>query len=366
LADTKFIDTGSYPVYIGSDIYTILQNFIQLDTYKKSRFYVLTDENTNKFCLPRLLDKVGSLSYAGMITIPPGEHNKSIETCGYVWNYLTREKADRHSILINLGGGMVTDLGGFAASTYKRGIRSINVPTTLIGQIDASIGGKVGVDYGSLKNLIGCYNNPQAVFIDPTFLSTLDETEKLSGFAEIIKYGLISDASFFHYLYSRPVKEHTDWISLIEKSVEIKTSVVKIDPVERKYRKVLNFGHTIGHALESSVLETGNRNVSHGSAVATGMICATWISGKQLNLPQSTVVKINTYIAENIGIVGGLASHRERILQLVSNDKKNERGKILFTLIAGIGNAVINREVSIDMIAGSIDYCIGLEEKYAR
>jgi 3-dehydroquinate synthase len=359
--DLKIIDSGFYPIYIGENIYYTLNNFIQLDRYKKSRFFILVDENSHKHCLPRLNEKVSFLQNAKVVTIPPGEQHKNISTCAYIWNFLTRENADRHSVLLNLGGGVVTDMGGFAAATFKRGIRYINVPTTLTGQIDAAIGGKVGIDHENLKNLIGVFKNPQAVLIDPDFLETLPDEDMVSGFAEIIKYGLISDATFWYFISKVSFDEHSDWQQLISRSVEIKSSVVKVDPVERKYRKVLNFGHTIGHAIESTILEAGAKPVSHGKAVATGMICATYISEKKLNLSRASAMQVYHYIKENIGILPGLAAYRERIFDFVLNDKKNEGDKVLFTLLAGLGHAIINQEVNREMIENALDFCIDLE-----
>jgi 3-dehydroquinate synthase len=365
VSETKIIDSGFYPIYIGENIYNILNNFVRQDRYKKSRFFILVDENSYRYCLPKLHDEVAFLENAQVITIPPGEHHKNINTCAYIWNHLTRENADRHSVMLNLGGGVVTDIGGFAAATFKRGIRYINLPTTLTGQIDAAIGGKVGIDHENLKNLIGVFENPQTVLIDPYFLDTLPEEDKVSGFAEIIKYGLISDATFWYFISKLPFNEHTNWQQLISRSVEIKSSIVKVDPVERKYRKVLNFGHTIGHAIESTVLETGAKPLSHGKAVATGMVCAAFVSQQQLGLSEASAQQIYDYIGKNIGIVQGMPAYKERIFEFIMNDKKNEGEQVLFTLITGLGHAIINQQVSMEMIERAIDFCIDLEGQYA-
>lgn len=364
LKEPKFIDTGFYPVYVGDNIYNIFQNFLQLERFKKSRVFILADENTRERCFDTLLSKVPTFKTCEVVTIPSGEQHKNIHTCGDLWNYLTEKKADRHTLLLNLGGGMVSDLGGFAASTFKRGIRYINIPTSLIGQIDASIGGKVGIDHGNLKNLVGMYANPEAVFIDPGFLKSLPVSEMLSGFAEIVKYGLISDASFWYFVSNKSFQEHNDWFQLIVRSVEIKASVVKVDPLERKYRKVLNFGHTIGHALESAVLDSGSPPVSHGMAVATGMICATYLSQMTMSLPGEASARIYRYIGENLGILSELGLHKERILELILHDKKNEGGKVLFTLLSGIGYAVINREIEVGLVRESLDFCQEMSKTY--
>jgi len=356
LKDTRIIDSGFYPIYIGSGIYHVLNNFLQLPRFKKSRFFIITDENCEKYCLPDLLDKVSVFGEAKVIVIPPGEHNKNLNSCGNIWHTLTEAEADRHSVVVNLGGGVVTDLGGFAAATYMRGIRFINVPTSLVGQIDSAIGGKLGFDYENLKNQIGLYLNPQAVFIDPAFLETIPPEHHLSGFAEIIKYGLIHDASFYRTIIEEPYHPEKDLMSWIVRSVEIKVSIVKVDPFERKYRKVLNFGHSIGHALESASLISGGTPLSHGLAVAAGMVCETYLSGKLSGLQEKSVQNISKYLISNFETLDNFAGLRDQAKSLLMHDKKNEDGKILMTLLSGIGHAVVNQGVSLDLVRESMDF----------
>jgi len=237
-----------YPVYIGNrylkDLNIILEDYE--DQY--SRLYIIVDENTHELCLPQLLNEVEMLEGAQVMEIPSGEDSKTLEIVQHLWTTLSEDQADRKTLIVNLGGGVVTDLGGFACSTYKRGIRFIQIPTTLLSQVDASVGSKVGINFGGYKNQIGAFTDPMMVIIAPLFLDTLQTRDLLSGFAEVMKHALIADLEYWNYLKNQ---DTMDWSKIIERSVEIKAEIVKNDPKEQGKRKILNFGHTFAHAFES-------------------------------------------------------------------------------------------------------------------
>jgi 3-dehydroquinate synthase len=356
VAESKVISSGFYPIYIGSEIYSFLINFLQLPHYKKSRFFILVDRNTRKHCLEKVISRLELPGEPGVIEIPVGEQNKNIQTCAYIWNELIKNHADRHSVLMNLGGGVLTDLGGFAAATFKRGIRFIHIPTTLIGQIDAAIGGKVGIDHEDIKNQIGLFANPEAVIIDHGFLGSLSRKDFVSGYAEILKHGLVHDAPYWHEQKDVRVGEIDNWIPVIARSVEIKTSIVRIDPFDRKYRRVLNFGHTIGHALESAALRFEGDSLSHGEAIAAGMICETYISYRKGMITDEALEDISSGLKAHFGYLDCFRDLRDHFMPFILEDKKNEEEEIMFTLLSGIGHAVINQRVSSPLIQESLDY----------
>lgn len=242
------IQLADYRVFIDNS-FTKFSDFIRRKEF--SKIFILTDENTKKHCLPILLKGVKVLSKAKLIEIPSGEKHKNIETTQKIWLTLLENNADRKCLLINLGGGVIGDLGGWAAATYKRGINFIQIPTTLLAQVDASIGGKLGIDVWEFKNLIGAFQNPKAVFIFPNLLKALPEKELKNGFAEMIKHGIIADEKYLNRILKTNVDKKTDWEKLILPSLKIKKKIVEKDPEEKNIRKVLNFGHTIGHAVES-------------------------------------------------------------------------------------------------------------------
>ncbi len=353
---SNIIDAGNYPVYIGAEVFKIMENFLQLQKFKKSRFLILVDENTRRHCLGEILDKVRTLADAGIIRIKSGEKHKNLKSCSIIWQHMIDEKVDRHTVLVNLGGGVISDLGGFAAATFKRGIRYVNIPTSLTGQIDAAIGGKVGIDYKQLKNQIGLFADPQAVFIYPEFLSSLDEEHLLGGFAEIIKHGLIMDAAFWDQIKQTPFDQISEWPELISHSAGIKASVVKADPFERKYRKILNFGHTIGHAVESLIINNIEYPMTHGRAVAVGMICESWLSYKRLGLASDQLSEIVDYIMADYQHVRFTDRQLDIIMEHMAHDKKNEQGQIMFSLLQSIGYARINISCEPQLIRESLRY----------
>lgn len=304
-----------------------------------SKVFVLVDESTNDKCFPLLLQNQDYFKYAEIIETPIGEQAKSLDIAYQIWGTLLENGADRNSLLINLGGGVITDLGGFIASTFKRGITFINVPTTLMGQVDAAIGGKTGINFEGIKNQIGTFNNPLFTFVDNSFLATLPKRELLSGLAEIIKYGLIEDSSIID-LVERDWNKHLP--ELIKKCISIKKRIVENDFKELGERKKLNFGHTIGHAFE--VFYDGQ--LTHGEAVAFGMVKEAELSFKQSLLREKEYLKIKKIINTNFGKLEFKNEEIERLLTFMKYDKKNLGDGINFTLLESIGNAKINYTLS--------------------
>lgn len=307
------------------------------------------DVNTEKFCYPLLKD---ALPAHEVISIEGGEEHKNLEACQQVWDKLTHFHFDRHSLLLILGGGVIGDLGGFCAATFKRGIDFVLLPTTLLAQVDASVGGKLGIDFQQYKNHIGVFCEPAATLISPTFLNSLPERELRSGFAEIIKHCLISDRSMWDVLKKKSLTNQ-DWNVLIPHSVAFKKEVVETDPKEGGLRKILNFGHTVGHAVESYFLST-NR-IFHGEAIAVGMICESFIGWKKNLLAKEELDEISAYLKQVYPTVT-LPSVRQPILDLMSQDKKNKGNRILMALTKGIGQAVWDVEASAEEIDASLDY----------
>ncbi len=345
--------SSGYAVHIGVDVLSQLER--DLCTVDYSRKFILVDENTIQHCLPVLMSSVPSLRQAEVVEIESGESNKTIEICIRVWEVLTELNADRHCLLINLGGGVIGDLGGFVASTYKRGIHFVNVPTSLLAQVDASVGGKVGVNLEDFKNQVGVFNNPQAVYINPQFLNTLPRNHVMSGFAEMIKHGLISDTEHFHTLVQFDLSRLDLLEPLIEKSVRIKNKFVLEDPTENNVRKCLNFGHTTGHALETFSHENQSNGLLHGTAVAIGMICEAWISVQLTGLTPEEFDEISDFVLNNYPPFHFDAVSHHRIIEIMQNDKKNFGDRINFTLLSTIGSAVYDQEVSADKIIDALN-----------
>ena len=283
--------SNNYYVNFQEDAYSRLNEYI-LDT-KPSTIFILVDENTETNCLPLFLQELETESTIEIIEIESGEENKNLETCTGVWNALTELGADRKSLILNLGGGVITDLGGFVASTFKRGISFVNIPTTLLSMVDASVGGKTGVDLGVLKNQIGLFSDPKMVLIDPRYLQTVTDRELRSGVAEIIKYGLTYDVKLWDSIKLIEDLNYNTLNGLIHRSIEIKNNVVLEDPKEAGVRKVLNFGHTLGHAIESYFLKSDiKENLTHGEAIAIGMITETYISEVLFGFPKEKTREI--------------------------------------------------------------------------
>ncbi|MFN3841256.1 MAG: 3-dehydroquinate synthase [Cyclobacteriaceae bacterium] len=325
-----------------------LVEFITKKRYSQS--CVLADTNTVIHCYPRLKPVLPAHK---VIQIPAGESGKTIETCTQVWKALTDQKLDRHSVLIIIGGGVAGDLGGFCASTFKRGIDFILVPTTLLAMADASIGGKLGVDFGFYKNQLGVFREPVMNLISTSFLSTLPADELRSGFAEVVKHALISDAALWDLIRTKPWKNH-DWDNLVRHSAALKYQVVQQDPLEKGIRKILNAGHTIGHAIETWFL-TRQKPVLHGEAIAAGLICESFIAWKKNMLSQRELNEITGLLLPVFGKLN-LPRQYEEIAGLCYQDKKNKGNTILMALLNGIGRARWDVEVSMDEMVDSLTY----------
>ncbi len=348
----KSIIANTYPIHFNEKAYTELSAFIKSKNY--SSIFILVDNNTLECCYPRFMQNFEVKTPLEVIQIDAGEVYKNVETCVGVWNAMTELGADRKSILITLGGGVITDLGGFVASTFKRGIDFINIPTTLLSMVDASVGGKTGIDLGVLKNQIGVFANPQMVLIDPEYLHTLSAREIRSGTAEIIKYGMTHDLHLFN-----EIKDNSELniIDLIHRSIEIKNEVVTEDPKEQGIRKVLNWGHTIGHAVESYFLESEHKeSLTHGEAIAIGMVCEAYISSKVLNFPESKLLEIKKAIQTIYGKIVIEPQDITPITDLLKHDKKNEAGVVKFVLLNDYEDFKINCEASLTIIIESIAF----------
>ncbi|WP_209330950.1 3-dehydroquinate synthase [Lunatimonas salinarum] len=322
-----------------------------LDTRKFSKLGVIADSHTVQTCYPILQS---SLPDHTVFAFEAGEIHKNLDTCTQIWQWMTEEGFDRKALVINIGGGVTGDMGGFCASTYKRGIRFINIPTTLLSQVDASVGGKLGIDFMGFKNHIGVFTQPEAVIISEVFLQTLPEAELRSGYAEIIKHGLISNANYFESLKTENWQTQ-NWKDIIEVSVGIKEAVVSRDPREEGLRKILNFGHTIGHAVESHYLDSPN-HLLHGEAIAVGMLAEAFLSQKYLRLSPEDLYKIESKILGVFGKVTIPEDDFEAIVSRCFQDKKNEGSVLNFSLLTKIGHCEYNIAVGKDEIFQSLRY----------
>lgn len=349
------VKTTNSEVFIGGEVLKELNKQLLAADY--SKFFILVDENTLEHCATELIANVELLQGAEIIEINSGEENKTIDICYQIWETLADYKADRNSLLVNLGGGVITDMGGFIASTYKRGIDFINIPTTLLAQIDASVGGKVGVDLDGLKNMIGIFNEPIGVFINPNFLKTLDKKQMLSGYAEALKHALIADSKYWKTLKQGMLSDANHWESLIVKSINIKNDIVLEDPTENNKRKLLNFGHTVGHAIESFSLKNENiLPLLHGEAIALGIICESYISYKNSGLSVDELEEIAHAILDFYAPYPITNVDYDSLLVLMGNDKKNDSNGINFTLLSSIGEGQINQSADEKIIKASLDY----------
>jgi len=309
-----------------------------------NKIFFLVDENTHEHCLPLLLADLPDLGEYEILEIEPGEENKSLEVAANLWLSLAELGTERNDVLINVGGGVVTDLGGFVAATYKRGMPFINVPTSLLAMVDAAHGGKTGIDLANAKNLIGLIVNANAVYSQASFLETLPKNQLKSGFAEMLKHGLIADAQHWeNALESFP----TITEELINRSAEIKLEIVAQDPTEKGKRKLLNFGHTLGHAIESYLLEN-ERPILHGEAVAAGVIIEADLSRNFAQLSNNDFVEIEKKIDSIFSRISLQSTEIDEILAWLKFDKKNKGGKNKFTLLNSIGSAVYDVEIGLD------------------
>ncbi|MAU64138.1 MAG: 3-dehydroquinate synthase [Flavobacteriaceae bacterium] len=348
----KEIKANNYSIFFNDEGYIELYNHIQFENY--SKIFIHLDNNTNTHCLKVFLKKIKKINYQTIIS-NPGEENKNIESTIFLWDKLSNNNGDRKSLIINLGGGVVGDMGGFVASTFKRGISYINMPTTLLSMVDASIGGKTGIDLGSLKNQIGTFCDPKMVIIDPLYLETLDKSELISGYAEVFKHSLISEKSFFEKLISQENSIDFKNLDTIKTSVKIKKKIVLLDKEELKERKALNFGHTLGHAIESHFLKN-NQKLLHGEAIGIGIVLAAFISNKILDFPIDKLRTIKYHILKIFKRVDFKKSEIEKIIKLLIHDKKNSHGKINFILLKDIGKPMYDIEVENKLILESFNF----------
>ncbi|MCD4679671.1 MAG: 3-dehydroquinate synthase [Bacteroidales bacterium] len=353
------IQNPEYTVYIGNGSLRSLKDILFNDG-NDCRIFVLLDENIREHCLQAFLEKTKiPPETLNLIEIKSGEQNKTLDNCKYIWTKLTEGGADRKSILINLGGGVITDMGGFAAASFKRGIKFINIPTSLLAQVDAALGGKTGINLDHLKNQIGLFQNPDSIFIDADFLNSLPKQHLISGFAEVIKYGLIYDKIFWERICKINIEEVSDWYDWIIPSVKIKMNIVDQDPFEKNLRKILNFGHTIAHAFETLSSRRNNRPIYHGEAVAIGLVIESIISTKILGLNEQVSKDIFRLIYPEFNLPQFSNDDIPELINIMMHDKKNINTQINFTLIKEIGDTrrdqFCEREVIEDSLIGYID-----------
>ncbi len=345
----KKISCNTYDIHINN--WDAVNEYITRGNY--SSIIIIVDENTSEHCLPTLAGTL--IQKFDIIEIESGEINKDLDTCKGIWETMIDFGADRHSLCINLGGGVIGDMGGFTASTFMRGMDFIQMPTTLLSQVDASVGGKLGVDFNTYKNLIGVIKNPGAVFIFTDFLDTLPIEQIISGYAEVIKHGLIIDADA--YYRDRIIRDFSnlDWEQIVYDSVMIKKSVTDDDPEERGRRKILNFGHTLGHAIESHNLDTPT-HLLHGEAIAIGMVMEAHLSFQKGNITEQEVNQVKASIIEIFGHQTDRIPDMETLNSLMSKDKKNKGGVIMFSLLEQVGLGNYNQEVSLENIEKAVQF----------
>lgn len=320
------------------------------------KIFILTDQTTHDMCLPKLQNFL-CLKGAQSIVIKAGDTNKTLDSLAEVWTALSQGGATRHSLMINLGGGMVTDLGGFAASTFKRGIDFINIPTTLLAMVDASVGGKTGINFGGLKNEIGVFSDSKFVIINTQFLDTLDHDNICSGYAEMLKHGLISDNKHWAELvgFNLAQPDLAQLQRMVAESIKVKERIVTEDPHEHGIRKALNLGHTVGHALESFAMKHG-RPVLHGYAVAYGMVCELYLSARKTGFPTDKMHQTVRFILDHYGRLPYTCDDYPELLELMRHDKKNTSGIINFTLLGCIGDIRINQTATKEEIEETLDF----------
>jgi len=347
------ISLNDYEIIFDDSLESV-KDFMSAANY--SSVFVLVDENTKLHCLP-VLGKVIS-SYT-VIETKSGETNKNLSTCESIWQQLIEHNADRKTLFVNLGGGVIGDMGGFAASCYKRGVDFINIPTTLLSQVDSSIGGKLGIDFKYGKNLIGLFRNPKAVFISPVFFKTLPQRQFINGWAEIFKHGLIQDQHQWQQYKAMDVL-HTDINDIVFHSLQIKKAVVEADPFEKGLRKILNFGHTIGHAIEAYSLENEKDSLLHGEAIAIGMICEAYLSVKKSGLTESELEEIKTVLLKHFPKHDITAFDTDKLLSIMSIDKKNEGDTILAALLPEIGKCEYDMVLTKEDVKESLAFYASL------
>ncbi len=336
--------TDIHPIYFEDSSFQQLAVFLK--AYKDFRIIVLIDENTKEHCFPQVLSLIEEYE-PEVIEIQSGELYKNLQTCQFIWNRLLKIQASQKSLLINLGGGVISDMGGFVASVYKRGIPFIHIPTTLLASVDAAVGGKTGIDYRAYKNQLGIFVYPEAIFINPEFFKSLSIRQLKVGFAEMLKHALIADVDYWNELNKTTNFTGIDWRKFIKKSIQIKSKIVIQDPQEDGLRKLLNFGHTFGHAFESFSLEHHETPLMHGEAVALGMMAETDLSVKMLGLKKSDAESIKKILCETYPIYKFFDENVDELIDFMIQDKKNIKHGINFSLIKEIGVGVIDKIISV-------------------
>lgn len=350
------ISNQDYPIYLGSIFDKLNEYILQMEPVV-SKIFILVDENTHMHCISPLVRHVSILEKAEILEIDVGESEKNLNIANHLWEALSINNVDRQALIINLGGGVVSDLGGFIASVYKRGIRFINIPTSLLAMVDASVGGKTGIDLAGVKNQLGCFANPQAVFVWPRFLETLPFEEIQSGFGEVIKYSLLDSTGLWEEVMENdffPVDQAELYIS---RCLRMKCDVVAKDPKEYGPRRILNLGHTYGHAFESlSLLSDNEDNMTHGKAVALGIIGDLWHSVQKLQLSELVFEEVKNYILKVFGYYSVLPQNMDAFIDLMKKDKKNSGDQIAVILIDGIGNPRYNEFITESEVRQFLQY----------
>ena len=351
----EVLHNPNYDIFIDDSLES-LNVFLEERKDEYSKYYILVDENTHTACIPKLLSNASILQNAEILEVDAGEENKNLIIANGLWEVLLENNANRQTLIINLGGGLVSDLGGFVASTFKRGIPFINVPTTLLAQADAAIGSKTAVNLGLAKNQIGTFAHPEAVFISTEFISSLPERDRNSAFGEILKYALIADAKLWEVLKNQSIDDIHDYEMIVSECAKIKNNIVTQDPKEKGVRKILNFGHTIGHAFESFSMGLHNRQLFHGEAIALGMIVEMYISSKVLGFDNSVREEIQQYILDNFVILPIEEKDFEELMAYMKKDKKNTNSEVSFVLISEIGEAHFNQNIEEELILEALAY----------
>lgn len=350
---------NNYPAYKASVIVTSdVENELGkiISKYPKDKLFLITEQNSHRLCVPQI-NQTSGFEYFKIVVIPYGEENKKLSSVEKIWQFLSENGADRKSLVVNLGGGMLTDVGSFAASTIKRGMDFVNIPTTLLAQVDASVGGKTGFNFNGLKNEIGVINQPAAVLIDTRFLRTIDTQNFISGYAEMIKHGLIASTDHLEEVRNFNLLNPDLEVlrGIIARSVAIKDNFVFQDPNERNIRKALNFGHTIGHAFESFALDS-DHPILHGYAVAYGMIAELYLSHKVCHLPEYVLNELSAWLISVYGKFPIETDQFETLFQFMTHDKKNEGARINFTLIPSVGEVAINQNCDKNLIFDALEH----------
>lgn len=337
-------------ILLGDDV---LGHLPQLLDTRYGKVFALVDANTHQHCLPIFLEQINDQHKVEVLEVPAGETSKTLETAASLWRTLNEKGADRHALLINLGGGMITDLGGFVASVYKRGIDFIHMPTSLLGMVDASIGGKTGIDFDAVKNMIGTFKQPEFTIIYPSFLQTLPHRERVAGFAEVVKHGALQGKQALAHFTELWAEEQ--WHALIRTSAAVKVDIVANDFKEQDQRQKLNFGHTIGHAIESYFLELGSP-ILHGEAVAAGMLMEGWLSTSYAAFPATDQQYFQKLIRDVFPVLTWPEKDDERILKWLQFDKKNRDNSLRFVALNAFGDALCNVQIALDDVALALRY----------